>query len=853
MHPGGGEGRMTNEEFMYLGPEEEMVNVYERLKNTQARSIILVIQPHSQLSHQTEWRALHNDVRKRDQDVLIICSDQRIRAVARSAGFRVAESFESAPSEGPRHINHPIRSNKNGKTSKGVNKQGSYSNKISRSLQSGQQHMPSSSGKKSGMLSGSEKISRESAAFTSSTYEIEDISYDSEYDFPIETIPPTPTHHRSGEQEDSEVDPLEEDYCMTRSIREANQNSESSQLSPTVENTKTSRSKSEQSSKIPLPGEIEDDPLGHMEDIQPIALQEQRASTDLHYMDQDVLDISDVPADVYEQEVAHLAGMEEGMLPDDWSSHAPDQQVPEESDDQETPLIAPIPPRSSRMGNTMLPSLDDIEDDDALPPSSPVEDKTTRVTPSTVSKHESQEIIQYSQQSRKVNLNPTTPQSKEQVTTNKKRVVTIPPSNKKGSSNSSRKGKRNLFIVSIALGVLGVLLLAFVLFAYFGSNATVTVVVPAQVLSVPKQYVASMNPQSSQQNTIPSQILTYSATARGQGTVSGTIKQGNQVASGTVSFTNTGSIPLDIPTGTVLSTSGATPVQFVTIADVLVLPGASNSIPTPVQAQLPGENGNVASGSITIIPPDSLTRIAQNSNINNLTPGNLTVTNPDPTTGGGAANVQAVTSNDANALAATLQQQIQKEVNAWLKTAVHPGDVVGTPVPNVLTSATPLPEESFITTPAVGQPAPGGKFSGVLTAKVSVLIIPNASIQAAGKAQLTAYASHMNPPTTVATSSPIKVVVTKSTPSQDGKSLTVTVNATGYVVQQVLVQQISQQLAGKSVDQAKSYINNGQAGITGVVATNIVLFSPFLGFMPFRADQIHIVLQPGPIKGTTNG
>ena len=847
---------MTNEEIMYLGPEEEMVNVYERLKNTQARSIILVIQPHTQLSHQTEWRALHNDVQKRDQDVLIICSDQRIRAVARSAGFRVAESLESAPSGGSRQINHPIRSNKNGKTSKGANKQGSYGNKISRSLQPGQQQMPSSSSKNGGMFSSSEKTSRESEAFASSTYEIEDIPYDSEYDFPIETIPPIPTHQRAGEQEDVEVDPLEEDYYITRSIREANQSSESSQLSPTVENTRKSRSKSEQSSKIPLQGEIEDDPLGHMEDIQPIALQEQRASTVLHYMDQDMLDVSDEPADVYEQEVEYLPGMEEGMLPDDWSSHAPDQQVLDESDDQETPPVDPLPPRSSRMGNTMLPSLDDIEDDDALPPSSKVEDQTTRVTPSAVSKHESQEIIQYSQQSRKVNLNPSTPKTKDQATTNKKRVVTIPPLNKKASSKSNRKGKRNLFIISIALGVLGVLLLALVLFAYFGSNATVTVVVPAQVISVPKQYVASMNPQSSQQNSIPSQVLTYTASATGQGTATGTIQKGNQVASGTVTFTNKGSTPLDIPTGTVLSTSGATPVQFVTIADVLVLPpGASNSIPSiaPVQAQLAGESGNVASKSITIIPPDSLTKIAQNTQINTLTPGTLTVTNPSPTTGGGATNVQAVTSNDANALAATLQQQIQKEVTAWLKQVAHPGDVVGTPVPNVLTSATPLPEETFITTPAVGQPAPGGKFSGVLTAKVSVLVIPNASIQAAGKAQLTAYASHMNPPTTVATSSPIKVTVTKIAPSQDGKSLTVTVNATGYVVQQAPAQQISQQLAGKSVDQAKSYINSGQAGIKGVVTTNIVLFSPFLGFMPFRADQIHIVLQPGPIEGTTNG
>src|SRR5207302_9276107 len=155
----------------------------------------------------------------------------------------------------------------------------------------------------------------------------------------------------------------------------------------------------------------------------------------------------------------------------------------------------------------------------------------------------------------------------------------------------------------------------------------------------------------------------------------------------------------------------------------------------------------------------------------------------------------------------TLQKQIQNEVTTWLKNAVHPGGVAGTPVPNVLASSTPLPEENFSTTPAVGLPAPGGKFTGVLTAKVSVLVIRNAAIQAAGRAQLMAHALHMNPPTVVVTST-AKVAVTKSTPSQDGKSLSVTVNATGHVVQQVPAQQISQQLAGKSVDQAQSFITS---------------------------------------------
>ena len=846
---------MANEKIIYLGPEEELTNVRERLENTKAGSIILVIPPQTQLRSHVGWRLLRSRVRELGQDVLIISSDRQIRAVAKAAGFRVADSLESPPSDRPRPINRPVRSNPSGKTSQGANKQPSNGNRASRSLQSGQQQMPSSPGKNGGTLSGSENISREHDTFASSTFEIEEIPYDSHYDFPMETVP-APQSDVS-DREDAEVDSLVEDYYLARSIREAAQSSDRNQPSSTIADPETTSGKFEQSSKIPQPSEIEDDPFGYMEDIQPTALPEQRASTIIHDIDQGVPDISDVPTDVYDADVEDLGDVGGGVLSDDWSSHALDEQTLEESHNQQIPRVYRMSPRDSSMGNTMRPSLEDFGDeDDLLPPSSKIEDQPTRLSPSTVARREPQPIIQPSPQARKVTVNPTTQQTNKPITTNKSRVVTTPTLNRQvnrqTSSNSNRNGRRILAIVSISLGIL---LLVLLLFTFFASNANVTVVVPSQSLSVTnQQYVASMDPQSGKQNTIPSQILTYTPTARGQGTATGTIKQGNQAATGTVSFTNTGPSQLDIPSGTVLSTNSATPVQFVTIADVLVLRGANNAIPTLIQAQLPGESGNVPANSISIIPPDSLAKIAQsNQGVTPPTPANLTVTNTDPTAGGGATNVKAVASSDANALATALQQQIQNEVNAWLKAVVHPGDVAGTPVPNVLTSSTPLPDETFITTPAVGQPAPGGKFSGVLTAKVSVLVIRNASIQAAGRVQLRKHASGMNPPAVVATSLPVAVKATKSTPSQDGKSLAVTVDATGYVVQQVSAQQISQQLAGKSVDQAKSFINSGQAGITGVVATNIVVFPPFLGFMPFRSEQIHIVIQPGPSKGAANG
>ena len=422
---------MAKEKIIYLGPEEELTNVRERLENTKAGYIILVIPPQTQLRSHVGWRLLRSRVRELGQDVLIISSDRQIRAVAKAAGFRVADSLESPPSDRPRPINRPVRNDMSGKTSQsqsqGANKQVSNGSKASRSLQPGQQQMPSSSGKNGGTLSGSENISRESDASASSTFEIEDIPYDSHYDLPIETV--LSPQSGAGDQEDGEVDSLVEDYYVARSIREAAQSSESSQVSSTIENTETSNGKLEQSSKIPQPSGIEDDPFGYMEDIQPTALPEQRASTFIHDIDQGVPDISDVPTDVYDAEVEDLGDVGEGVLQDDLPSHAWDEQMLEESDRQETPRMYGMPPRSSRMGNTMRPSLEDLgNEDDLLPPSSPIADQPTRVTPSSqtrpsgastpsaAARREPQPIIQPSSQARKVTVNPTMQQAKKPIT-----------------------------------------------------------------------------------------------------------------------------------------------------------------------------------------------------------------------------------------------------------------------------------------------------------------------------------------------------------------------------------------------------------------------------------------------------
>src|SRR5215469_7014951 len=107
---------MTDEKIIYLGPEEELTSVRERLEKTNAGRITLVIPQQTQLRSLVVWRLLHAHMRKLGKDVLVISSERQIRAVAKAAGFRVADSQESSPSARTRPSSRPSRSGAGGKT-----------------------------------------------------------------------------------------------------------------------------------------------------------------------------------------------------------------------------------------------------------------------------------------------------------------------------------------------------------------------------------------------------------------------------------------------------------------------------------------------------------------------------------------------------------------------------------------------------------------------------------------------------------------------------------------------------------------------------------------------------------------
>ncbi len=106
-----GESRaMSDEQIIYLDPDDELTKVRERLEGIRARRVVLIVPQQTQLRSHVGWRLLHARTREMGKEALVISADRQIRAVAKAAGFRVAESPDSSSSSKSRSGSRPSRS-----------------------------------------------------------------------------------------------------------------------------------------------------------------------------------------------------------------------------------------------------------------------------------------------------------------------------------------------------------------------------------------------------------------------------------------------------------------------------------------------------------------------------------------------------------------------------------------------------------------------------------------------------------------------------------------------------------------------------------------------------------------------
>ncbi|HVU70323.1 MAG TPA: baseplate J/gp47 family protein, partial [Ktedonobacteraceae bacterium] len=424
-----------------------------------------------------------------------------------------------------------------------------------------------------------------------------------------------------------------------------------------------------------------------------------------------------------------------------------------------------------------------------------------------------------------------------------------PPAAARGRQPQARRSNRTPVVI---FTLIVLLLIVAGLLLYFVPTATVTISLQAQSYSQNVQLVASANPASGTPGEIQAQTLEYSTPVNGQSTASGQTRVGDTRAQGQVSFTNNGTADVVIPTGTIVQTTSG--IAFQTQAEALV--GHGGSFPAvPITAQQAGVSGNVGANTITVIPAESLSKIAANNHVSTQSLS-LTVTNPQATSQGGARTVPAATQKDIDALKRTLHKQLQQNLTSWLNAQTHKGDFHGTPMPNILASANPLSGEQFSGLPSVGQAEESGTFTGTLTAHIKVLIARASAVSAAAHAILKADALQTHPtPMMLAEQLPVTLANPKTSASADGTKLTISGKATGAVIKQINALAISGTLAGKNVDQASNELKTSMARV-GIQNVQITVTPSFLSFMPWRADHIQVILQatpPPPANPVPNG
>ncbi len=843
---------MTDEQVIYLGPEEELTNVRERLERIPSRRIILVVPAQTQLRSHVSWRLLHVRARELNKDVLIISADRQIRSVVKAAGFKVADSLESTPTSKPRPTSRPGRPSLGGKTSPRLR---TPTGKVGPERQAGEQRAqppiapplePEEDDKISqrGDETVTQKPTSPSATFETDATDITDKrQFGRDFDY---RVGPSPGALRPLSQvdEDDEPDHEYEDFRQSQSIRQAAQQRDI--------DTKTSplEQLADTNTRPPIhdlpPGQQDTgDPFIYLDDDQAVQLPEQHGSAFMDDLDDKVPDIASYPTDVLQIDDQGDMG---DIVDRSAGSPPPTRAIPAANEEQDIPgppRVHGARSRTNRGGRIVPPSPPptppDSEDDMVeLPPAREQQPDTTFTSPAA---HQTgrqgaastaagagdrasgpvELKLPRSQVKAPLKRRPASSRSRST------RAVSKPSATAK--SPRQRSGGISRFVIP-ALAVLALLII--VAFLFLVPTADVTITLPSQSYTLPMKLTATtVSRQDTTLQTLPAQTLMYDTSVSGTGKTSGVATVGTVPADGTVYFTNNNSKgQIDIPTGTTIATKNN--ILFTTQADVLVQP--HQTLPTTILAQSPGTSGNVPPGTITVIPTQGISEIQQ------ANPGvtiNLSVNNTDSTAHGGAGKASTVTNGDVNSVKNTLDVQVDALIKSYLQKNVHNGDEQG----SVVRLETP------IVNPTVGSVASNGTFMETLKVHMTVLVVRAADLQAAAVAQMKDILSKRSSGLALVPQQTLELKQIKNTPAKDGNSLVLSFTAVGQVAPQITEDTVRNLMAGKSVDYAQNVLN-GKNGTPNVVRTQITV-SPDIHWMPFIAQHITVHFKTVPVTTPT--
>ncbi|HLZ80484.1 MAG TPA: baseplate J/gp47 family protein [Ktedonobacteraceae bacterium] len=891
------------DEQIYIGPDEDLTSIRERLHKISNRHIVLVVPSQTQLRSHVSWRLLHSTARGLGKDIQIVSPDRQIRSVAKAAGFKAAPLQGTPVIARSRGGSSPSRFGLGGKTSPGLRTPPTRGSSSQQNVSPGRdsansqnttptrdsavkRNVPPVKGnaapQRTPPVDGNMPIQdippamgnipvQDAPGETTTgipqndqlSQQHDDYLWQQQENFATggfirphsstfdpgdyDLAPASSVHPLGSSYEDEEPDLFLEDFRHAQSIREAAQTNEANTAVPSTGRTVPPQETPDIIDLSSMPGEV-DDPLSKMVDDHPSSLPEQRGGVVFHHPDEDVADIANEPTGVLHIEDLGDTDDEfyhrQSSATLDWGKETLDPD--EEQDIPGPPRVHGVRPRKSRTGGMQPPqsSRSNLGSEQVAQPIPPVYNQKTRFSPPGGSASPPARGAG----SRTPPVAPTPPvrtTQRKPARPNQRptgaSVTQAPRTTPKAKTPQAQKPKKKNS-GNLGLGVAGLasILVIFLigLFAFLGPTADVTVTLRSHNYPLQLELTAkSASRMNVSLHTVPAQVLPYDASVSGAGHATGTTTVGTVQATGTVLFTNTSASPVVVPNNTIIATTNN--VQFVTQAEVLVLSGATNTNLAPVQAVVAGTGGNVSSGSITVIPQESLTRIQQaNPSLASI---KLTVLNPNATTGGGAGSATTITNQDVTALKQQLNLQLQTSINAYIKKNTQTGDQLGKIV------QTDLPP---VVTPSIGSIVTGGSFLMTIKTHISVLVVKAATIKAASISEINAALVKQSPGLALVPQQPPEITKLTNKPSKDGNSIVLNFTAVGQVAPKIPDDTIRQLVSGKSPADAKSILKASSSGIPDVVDTYVIISPNFIHWVTFYQPHItvHYKAAPQPPK-----
>jgi hypothetical protein len=216
---------------------------------------------------------------------------------------------------------------------------------------------------------------------------------------------------------------------------------------------------------------------------------------------------------------------------------------------------------------------------------------------------------------------------------------------------------------------------------------------------------------------VPARMESISVEGRSSLAPSGEMSIPAQNATGLIEITNLTDQPITIPAGTIIRTADPTStIRFRTSTEVTLeaLSGAKISI--PIEAENPGENSNLPAETL-VLAEGELSR-------------SLTVTNPEPTTGGTTTTTTAPTAEDYDQLSGELLDALWLTALEEAQTVLDENDIILDDQPQ----STTIIEETF----SPPEPQPSAALDLLLRVEYEILTIRWEDLKDMGNAILDA-------------------------------------------------------------------------------------------------------------------